>query len=385
MKWHDLVFSDAPRVQYRRHIFFWLVWLIYFTGTFFYKQQPFLKDDWILWTVAVLLKSTLLLVGHAFICYISIYFLLPRFLLKGRYLSFAGSLLSAGLIVIAWTYLCYAGFFPLLDATFYSSTSVAINVFLWNSILAGLLSSLKLVAVAITIKLMKRWWQKQKENMRLEKEKINLELQLLKAQIHPEFLFSSLDNIYEYAQSDSARASESLLKLSDMLSYMLYECDQPFVPLAKEIKLIRDYMELEKKRIGDRMDMDIQVIGEPANKMVAPLILLPFIENSFHCCENKNLEKWWINLDMRINEQDFSLKLINGKYPDTTIDSDLSENGLVNVKKRLDILYNNSNELKITTEPDFMITYLKLQLDKAGHLAEEKSNGQNHKPAYAAV
>jgi sensor histidine kinase YesM len=388
MRWHELVFSAVPKVRYRRHVFFWLAWLVYFTGSFFYKQQPLIKNEWELWILVILLKSTFLLVGHAFICYSTIYLLLPQFLLKGRYFSFTSLLLSAGLLVTAWTYLCYDSFFPLLDVAFHSSTAVTPNTLLWNSILAGLLSSLKLVAVAITIKILKRWWQKQKENMQLEKEKIRVELQLLKAQIHPDFLFSSLDNIYEYAKNNSIKASESLLKLSDMLSYMLYECDQPFVPLQKEIKMIRDYLELEKKRFGGRLDMDIQIIGEPADSVITPLLLLPFIENSLQYCKNKNLEKQWINLDMRINEQYFSLKLINGK---SEVDRFSNENRLNLVQKRLEIFYKDNYELKITTEADFMITFLKMQLDKPNELRDgiirrsEKSNGQNHPAAYATV
>jgi len=385
MKWHDLVFSDRRAMRYWRHTIFWLTWLIYFNGTFFNKQQPLEQGNVIAWTLIIVFKSIFIFVGHAFICYTLIYFLLPRFLLNARYFVFTTGLLTIATITVAWTYFCYTSFFPMVDSATHSSTIVAANSQIWNSIYVGLLSSLKLAALAVTIKLLKRWWLKQNENMRLEKEKINVELQLLKAQIRPDFLFSSLDSIYVYAQSDSARASESLLKLSDMLSYMLYECDQPFVPLEKEIKLIRDYMELEKKRSGARMDMDIQIIGEPGNKMVAPLILLPFIENSFHYCENKTLEKWWINLDMRINDQDFSLKLINGKITDTTVNSDLSENGLANVNKRLNILYNNNYELKMITEPDFMITFLKIQLDKTDYLPEDKLNGQNHNPAYVTV
>ena len=391
MKWHDLVFSEQPRMRYWRHTIFWLAWLIYFTGTFFYKQQPLGQGSVVAWTLVILIKSIFIFVGHAFICYTLIYFLLPKFLLKARYFTFTTGLLITGIITIAWTYFCYTWFFPLVDSASHSSTMVAANSLMWNSIYVGLLSSLKLAALAVTIKLLKRWWLKLNENMRLEKEKINVELQLLKAQIHPDFLFSSLDNIYEFAQNNSAKASESLLKLSDMLSYMLYECDQTFVPLEKEIKMIRDYMELEKKRLGDRMDVDIQVIGEPGSRMVAPLLLLPFIENSIHYCENKSLEKCWINLDMRINEQDFSLKLINGKSPDIALNDSLTENGLANVKKRLDILYKDCHELKITTEPDFMITFLKIQLAKPGNMIEEiiktdgKSNGQDHFSAYVTV
>jgi hypothetical protein len=389
MKWHDLVFSDEHRLQYRRHIIFWLAWLVYFAGTFFYKQQPFIKDGLVLWVILILIKSIFILIGHAFICYAAMYFLLPYFLLKGRYFRFSLILLVAGIVVTAWTYLCYAWIFPLLDTTFHSAAAVAGNVLLWNSILAGLLSSLKPLAVGVTIKLLKRWWLKQHENRRLEKEKIDVELQLLKAQIHPDFLFSSLDKIYFYAQNDSAKASSLLLKLSDLLSYMLYECSQPLVSLEKEIKMIRDYLELEKKRFGDRLDTNIQVKGNAADKMIAPLLLMPFIENSFLYCEDKGLEKCWLNLDIRITGNEFSLKLINGKYPDDKITASLIESGLINVQKRLGIIYRERYELKVTVETDYMITFLKMQLEEADRSAivikegGKKEKDQNHFTIYA--
>jgi len=381
MKWHDLVFIDEPRMRWRRHVLFWVVWLVYFTGTFFYKEQPFIKDGWLLWTTTLFIKSIFILCGHAFICYITIYFLLPQFLLKGRYFSFTGLLVISGIIVTVWTYLCYAWLFPVIDSNFHSSTAVAANVLLWNSILGGFLSSLKLVAIAATIKLLKRWWLKQNENMRLEKEKINVELQLLKAQIHPDFLFSSLDNIYLFAQNnDSPRASLLLLKLSDLLSYMLYECDKPLVPLNKEIQMVKDYMMLEKTRIGKRLEMDLSVKGNADDKMIAPLLLLPFIENSFSYCDNEQLEKTWINLDLRIGEDELTMKLVNGKPVDKTVPGLPEENGLANVHKRLNLLYPGSNELKIQAGPELMITFLKIKpLSSKQEFEELKSEMINEK------
>ena len=200
--------------------------------------------------------------------------------------------------------------------------------------------------------------------MRLEKEKINVELQLLKAQIHPDFLFSSLDNIYLFAQNnDALRASSLLLKLSDLLSYMLYECDKEFVPLDKEIKMIKDYMMLEKTRIGNRLEMDISIKGDTDDKMIAPLLLLPFIENSFLYCDNEKLEKNWINLYLRIEDDELTMKLVNGKPADKDTPPLPEQNGLANVHKRLQLLYPGNNEVRIHSDPEIMMTFLKIKLE----------------------
>jgi LytS/YehU family sensor histidine kinase len=118
------------------------------------------------------------------------------------------------------------------------------------------------VIAAIAIKLVKYWWWKQKETERLEKEKIAVELKLLKAQIHPDVLFSSLESIYQFAQHNPPRASELLLKLSDLLSYILYESDQSEVPLEKELKMIKDYMALQKIRMSNQLEVSMAVKGD---------------------------------------------------------------------------------------------------------------------------
>ena len=363
MKWLDIIFSDKQIWRYRRHSLFWLAWWIYFAATFFYSQQGFDQAGSIQWILVVLIKSLLILLCHAFIVYSVIYFLLPRYFLKAKYIGFITGFLIVASITIAWGYFCYALLFRLIDDLFHLRSVLASNVLFWNSLTAGLLSALKVVMAATAVKLLKHWMLKQKEKERLEKEKIEVDLQLLKAQIHPDFLFSSLGNIRLFAQKDSAKASELLLKLSDLLSYMLYECDQPKVLLEKEIKMIRDYMTLEKKRVGDRLEMDIYVSGDLSGKMIAPLLLLPFIENSFSYCINENLEKGWINIDLRIEANELIMKIVNGKSADKIALASLLENGLANVHKRLDFLYNGRSEMRVNIDPDMMITILKIKLE----------------------
>jgi LytS/YehU family sensor histidine kinase len=109
------------------------------------------------------------------------------------------------------------------------------------------------------INLVKRWWRKQKETELLAKEKTKAELQLLKAQVHPAFLFNTLNNIYFFTLTNSTQAPVMIKKLSGMLHYILHECDEPLVPLEKEIKMIRDYMALEKIRYAEQMQMTIEI------------------------------------------------------------------------------------------------------------------------------
>jgi sensor histidine kinase YesM len=361
MKWSELIFSNRSKYRYKRHAFFWLSWWLFFVSTFFYAQQGLQAVGSLSWIVVVLIKSFTLLLGHAFTVYSIIYFLLPTSLSKHKYLWLITGLLITGIIAIAWAYLCYDLLFPLVDASFHLPSAITKDLILWGSIAAGPISALKVVMAAVSIKLLKRWWFKQKEKEQLEKDKIDTELQLLKAQIQPDFLFTSLDNIYRFAQNDAAKASELLLKLSEMLSYMLYECQQTFVPVEKEVKMIKDYMTLEKIRMEHHLEMDVSIKGESYGRMIAPLILLPFIENVFSVCNREKIEKFWINLDVQMTENSFCMKLINGTSIDSEALVENSLNGLSNIQRRLEIVYPSRYELKITPGVEMMMTSLTIR------------------------
>lgn len=219
-------------------------------------------------------------------------------------------------MTVAWSYFSLAHLFPFIHAWNALPDSIVKNELLWMSITGGLLSGIKILLAVISVKLLKSWYLKQKENEKIEREKLNLDLQLLKAQIRPDLLFSSLDTISIYSQNkDSGRASVLLLKLSELLSYILYESDKPFVALDKEIKMIKDYLLLVKMNVTRTMDIDISVKGNGGDKIIIPLILLPFLENSMAYCLDKNLENSWLNLSIINVDEDLTIKIVNGKFP----------------------------------------------------------------------
>ena len=226
-----------------------------------------------------------------------------------------------------------------------------------------------LVGLAVTIKLLKQWWLKQKETEQLSKEKVTAELQLLKAQIHPHFLFNSLNNIYSFALESSPKAPEMIQKLSGLLHYMLYDCKQPLVPLEKELKMIQDYISLEKIRYGERLDLEVTVnvispAGEPATNLIAPLLLIPFVENSFKHGTSKMAEHPKVSLIITVKDSILFFKLINRK-PITITESRLNTNsglGLKNVQKRLALIYPGQYELQILEDPAEYSVWMKIIL-----------------------
>ena len=228
------------------------------------------------------------------------------------------------------------------------------------------------VGLAITIKLLKQWWLKQKETEQLSREKVNAELQLLKAQIHPHFLFNSLNNIYSFALESSPKAPEMIQKLSGLLHYMLYDCQHPAVPLEKELKMIQDYISLETIRYGERLDLHVSIqqaaikSGETNELLIAPLLLIPFVENSFKHGTSKMLTRPKVLLDIALKKNTLFFSLINSRPSAWEIKSHNSNSGLglKNVQKRLALIYPESHELQIVESPTEYSVRLKLILIK---------------------
>jgi hypothetical protein len=284
-----------------------VIWWLYFSIIYWYNQHitGFSYNNFIKLGSHTFLKSFLLLFIHAIACYSFIYFLLPRYLIKSKWLKLTAGILLLSILIFVTGYLLCRWVYPFVNSIFnHPPDSINTNL-LWISISIGLLNTPKVVGAAVAIKLMKYWWLKQKEKESLEREKINTELQLLKAQIRPGFLFNALNNIYAYSLAGSPRASEMLLKLSDLLSYMLYECDKALVPLEKEIEMMKQYMLLEKIRLDENLEMEVSVKGKLSGKKIAPFLLLPFIENSFKHCRSMT-EQPWVNMEIKIEEDIFS-------------------------------------------------------------------------------
>jgi LytS/YehU family sensor histidine kinase len=218
--------------------------------------------------------------------------------------------------------------------------------------------------LAAAIKLMKYWYVKEQRNLQLQKENTESQLQLLKAQVHPHFLFNTLNNIYAHTQGVAPVGSTLVMGLSDMLRYMLYECNQPFVPLTKELKMIKDYVELEKIRYGNRLDVHLDIPGDIDDLEIAPLLLLPFVENCFKHGASHMIDQPWVSLFVNIENGVMKMKLVNGKAMGYEPKKSLSGIGITNVRRRLELLYPGKFSLDIQEEDEVYIVNLKMELQK---------------------
>ena len=261
---------------------------------------------------------------------------------------------------------------------------VGLNSFVSTSSKYVLINFPVVAGFAVIIKMMKRGWLKQQETEQIAREKANAELQLLKAQIHPHFLFNTLNNIYFFTLTASQKAPEILAKLSDILRYILNECSQPLVPLEKELKMIEDYVSLEKIRYGDRLKMELQINGDYSNKMIPPLLLIPLVENSFKHGASKMLEHPWVNLNISIDGQYLYFLLSNSRPDEITISRHNGHIGLNNVKKRLQLLYPTTHDLKIAEGTQSFEVFMKISVEEYDRKVSDKET-QIEKNEYAVA
>ncbi len=226
------------------------------------------------------------------------------------------------------------------------------------SLLAVFLGGVSTTAFVGGFSYIKQWYLKEQKNTLLQKENAEAQLQLLTAQVHPHFLFNTLNNIYSQTQTESPRGSKMIMDLSEMLRYILLEGNKTYVPLQKELGMMQAYIDLERSRYGNKLDLHLSLPAQTGNLQIAPLLLLPFIENSFR---HGDLPGPWVNLKIGIEGTLLTMKLMNGT-PEGQ-EGDLQPgSGMGNAIKRLELLYPGNHELQINDKPAVFIVNLKLNL-----------------------
>ena len=380
---YPFIFSDEPRHRIRRHLAFWVFWWL-FQGVLYSVIGFSGKHSYSLQLLDSIFESLAYMTAHIFLAYALMYFVIPRYLLKQKYgrtaiwvaISFLGAacistILSATIIPVIQEWV-------LSDIQNGRALRARASSRVHLALMAGLRGAITIGGIAASIKLLKHWYVKEQRNLQLQKENAEAQLQLLKAQVHPHFLFNTLNNIYSHTQNTAPVASQLVMGLSDMLRFMLYECNQPQVPLSKELKLIQDYITLEQIRYDNQLDVHISLPAETENLGIAPLLMLPLVENCFKHGTSHMLEQPWLSLQVTLEKDRMHVRLMNGKA------SEMAKNnykgiGIFNVRKRLALLYPGKHELSITDEEDVFIVNLWLQLDR---MSLSKKESGSFKLAY---
>lgn len=316
-----------------RWLFHVLFWLFMYSDEFLALlgiTSPLTNS---LYTLVVFLLDVVLV-------YFSLYFLVPKLLLKNKFWLYISLTILAILINIGGIHYLYS------DPEYESYQVLEDN-------LSNFVSTATLLGTAIAIKVFKLMIQEKSRRLEAENASLETELTYLKDQINPHFLFNALNNIYVQVRKRPQEASESVLLLSDLLRYQLYDCAKGQVYLNGEIEYLKTYLELDKMR-KTGSDTSFKVEGTPNGKMIAPYIFLPFIENAIKHGTSVS-QNAFIHIFFKIKENQILFSVHNSK-PEQASNHPAGGIGLVNVQRRLDLLYKGKYDLQVhETKEDYKV------------------------------
>ncbi|MEX0359859.1 MAG: sensor histidine kinase [Allomuricauda sp.] len=347
----DKVLYTKNRIYY--HLLFWLGYILFFT-VFWGSYEDNYFDQF--------LQVLFLLPWKIIPTYITLYYLMPKYLYHkkmGIYILLSVILaISMALIdrYMTWRYI-YQWFY-------YDEGHWKDPVWYFPKILNSLIRVYTPVFVAMSIKLQRFFYQKDQINKALEKEKVETELKFLKAQIHPHFLFNTLNSIYSLSLAKSTKTPDAVLGLSKFLDYMLYDCNDKFITVDKEWEQLMNLVELERLRYGDQLSISATIKDDNKESLIPPLLLLPFVENAFKHGADSLLTDSWIKIDLKLKNQQLQFMVENSKATmalEENLDSDKNI-GLKNVRRRLDLFFPEKHQLKILEEPDSFLVKLEIDL-----------------------
>ncbi|MEX0844386.1 MAG: histidine kinase [Balneolaceae bacterium] len=295
------------------------------------------------------------------ITYFTLYVVIPRYLLKKKYirafLFFVTGVAGGTLLqqVIDYTILVPV-FTPEWEREYLFYFSKMFKVFL---------GMYPVVTIAAVIKLAKLWYEKDRQTQELKRQKLEAELNFLKGQIHPHFLFNTLNNLYALTMKKSDDAPEVVMKLSELLSFMLYEGKADTIPVKKEIELIKHYTDLEKIRYDERLNFIFRKEGNFSGYEIPPMLLLPFVENAFKHGGKNETGPVSVLIDISLEGDVLTTRVENSKSDEHIIaENHVNGIGLKNIRRRLNLLYSGHHKLEIEETGNIFLVTLTIELNK---------------------
>lgn len=278
----------------------------------------------------------------AVLIYLNLLYLIPRFAQKGKFVVYAFLLIGslAGYVLLKNAHDVYLFGYVLNDSQHYFFTNTYYNFSI----------ALFYLAFSVALSLSKEWYFQREQLRQMQIAKLNAELDYLKAQINPHFVFNSINAIYFQIDRHNEVARASLSNFSEMLRYQLYECNGAEIPIEKEIGYIKSYVAMQQMRKDENYRITFRETDDLKGFSICPLLLIPFIENAFKHVSNfaRNNE---IRIEMSRRENMFVFSVFNTK-DDRQINGVHKGIGLNNVKRRLELIYRDKHELTINNLPD---------------------------------
>lgn len=277
------------------------------------------------------------------IAYINVHYLLPRYLLKGKYVQY----FSLVLLSIAGYMLVQSLFDIFLYG--YVLGPMRRDRFL-ETISYNFFSTLWYIGIVIAFKLSIDWYEQKRLLQKTAFEKLQAEVNYLRAQVNPHFLFNVLNNLYSLTLKKSDKAPDVVLKLSNMMEYMLYDSNDESVLLESEIIYLQNYIALEQLRYGDNLSVIFNINGSANEHVIVPLLLLPLVENAFKHGISKTTGKTDLHIRVDINNKDLKFLIENEKpVAGVSVAGNVKGGiGISNLIQRLELLYPQKHVLEIT-------------------------------------
>lgn len=342
--------SKIVNNRWVQHLTYWIAFVSFFAYAWGTYDAKYLK------TISVELIN---LPSKIVLVYGVIYILYPRFLFKGKvwkflFWLFVMVLLGAIAQRITDNLIIVDYFFPYWEK---------VNTFEFSQLVRSAVNLGAVLALPMTIKSMEYIAKVKQNEQMLAKEKLEAELAFLRNQVQPHFLFNTLNSLYSLILKKSDQSLDVVLKLSELLRYMLYETNATKVDLQKELGSIRSYLDLEKIRYGNRIDLSLNIWGDIGGHVIAPMLILPFIENSFKHSTKGFDGMAWITIELGVKENRLTLKIENS-VPDNSanMDSMVGGIGLQNVQRRLSLIYPERHVLKIESNDECHSVHLNVEL-----------------------
>jgi len=295
------------------------------------------------------------------ISWLTVHVFIKKYYNKGERLKFWLLQISVTLILLLIRrninyYVIYPEFYP---------AAQKIPLFSFGKLIVELVNLYLIAGVYALFYFVRSWYEEKQRAQSLLQQKTVAELELLKSQVQPHFIFNALNNIYSTALKTSPETAKLIAHLSSFLNYNLYEAKQPFVLLTSEIAYLKHYIELQKNRYGNKLDASINIYGEINDLYIAPLLLLPLVENSFKHGIANSISSGWIRIDVLRQDDQFSIKIENSveeKVAQTGYTN--SGIGIKNVQQRLQLIYAGTHEWKIVEGQHSYLVIIKLMTPK---------------------
>lgn len=283
--------------------------------------------------------------------YLTAYVLVPRYLRTRQLWLFSFFVILVATVVF-WGRIYWLSFIGYLEeGRFYD--------FPPSKVLKNVIRDYSIIALAVCLKIIHDWYRKDRLTRELRQAKAEAEMQLLRAQLNPHFLFNTLNNLYGLALRRSEQTADSILKLSQILDFLLYDSNRPAISLHRELSLLRDYLDLEQLRYGDRLQLELDLPENLPKVQIAPLLLLPLVENAFKHGGTGEDQLFHIRIELRYDNEGIVFIIKNTKPRKEQPATGNGGIGLRNLRQRLQLLYPDRHTLDIhETERCFRVELL---------------------------